>query len=175
MASGFVQAGFEAVDGADLMSGRFDLREADGLVACGGFSYGDVLGAGSGWANSILFHDELRMQFVRFFARPETFSLGVCNGCQMMAQLKDLIPGADNFPRFIHNKSARFEARTVNVKVERTKSVLLKGMQDSILPIAVAHGEGLLLSTMRCKRWQIMVKSPCGMWTVTVIQPSIIH
>ena len=145
MASGFVQAGFEAVDVhmSDLMSGRFDLREADGLVACGGFSYGDVLGAGSGWANSILFHDELRMQFVRFFARPETFSLGVCNGCQMMAQLKDLIPGADNFPRFIHNKSARFEARTVNVKVERTKSVLLKGMQDSILPIAVAHGEGL--------------------------------
>ena len=127
---------------SDLLSGRINLRDFDGLVACGGFSYGDVLGAGSGWANSILFHDELRMQFVRFFARPDTFSLGVCNGCQMMAQLKDLIPGAENFPRFIANKSARFEARTVNVKVERTKSILFKGMQDSILPIAVAHGEG---------------------------------
>ncbi|WP_298735136.1 phosphoribosylformylglycinamidine synthase [uncultured Psychrobacter sp.] len=145
MAAGFTQAGFEAVDVhmSDLLSGRINLRDFDGLVACGGFSYGDVLGAGSGWANSILFHDELRMQFVRFFARPNTFSLGVCNGCQMMAQLKDLIPGAENFPRFIANESARFEARTVNVKVERTKSILFKGMQDSILPIAVAHGEGL--------------------------------
>ena len=144
MAAGFTQAGFEAVDVhmSDLLSKRIDLRDFEGLVACGGFSYGDVLGAGSGWANSILFHDELRMQFVRFFARPNTFALGVCNGCQMMAQLKDLIPGAENFPRFIANKSARFEARTVNVKVERTKSVLFKGMQDSILPIAVAHGEG---------------------------------
>ncbi|MGA6102297.1 phosphoribosylformylglycinamidine synthase [Psychrobacter pocilloporae] len=144
MAAGFTQAGFEAVDVhmSDLLSGRINLRDFDGLVACGGFSYGDVLGAGSGWANSILFHDELRMQFVRFFARPDTFSLGVCNGCQMMAQLKDLIPGAENFPRFVANKSARFEARTVNVKIERTKSILFKGMQDSILPIAVAHGEG---------------------------------
>ncbi|MGP4712601.1 MULTISPECIES: phosphoribosylformylglycinamidine synthase [unclassified Psychrobacter] len=144
MAAGFTRAGFEAVDVhmSDLLEGRINLRDFDGLVACGGFSYGDVLGAGSGWANSILFHDELRMQFVRFFARPNTFSLGVCNGCQMMAQLKDLIPGAENFPRFIANKSARFEARTVNVKVERTKSILFKGMQDSILPIAVAHGEG---------------------------------
>ncbi|ELA09137.1 phosphoribosylformylglycinamidine synthase [Moraxella macacae 0408225] len=144
MAAGFVQAGFDAVDVhmSDLLSGRVNLRDFDGLVACGGFSYGDVLGAGAGWAKSILFHDALRMQFVRFFARPETFSLGVCNGCQMMSQLKDLIPGAQNFPRFIANQSARFEARTVNVKVERTKSVLLKGMQDSILPIAVAHGEG---------------------------------
>ncbi|WP_321156700.1 phosphoribosylformylglycinamidine synthase [Psychrobacter sp. LV10R520-6] len=144
MAAGFTQAGFEAVDVhmSDLLKGRINLRDFEGLVTCGGFSYGDVLGAGSGWANSILFHDDLRMQFVRFFARPETFTLGVCNGCQMMAQLKDLIPGAENFPRFIANKSARFEARTVNVKVERTKSVLFKGMQDSILPIAVAHGEG---------------------------------
>nr|WP_315043324.1 phosphoribosylformylglycinamidine synthase [uncultured Moraxella sp.] len=144
MASSFTQAGFEAVDVhmSDLLKGRVNLRDFDGLVACGGFSYGDVLGAGSGWAKSILFHDELRMQFVRFFTRPETFSLGVCNGCQMMSQLKDLIPGAENFPRFIANRSARFEARTVNVKIERTKSVLLKGMQDSILPIAIAHGEG---------------------------------
>ena len=144
MGAGFTRAGFDAVDVhmSDLLKGRVNLRDFDGLVACGGFSYGDVLGAGSGWAKSIMFHDELRMQFVRFFTRPETFSLGVCNGCQMMSQLKDLIPGAENFPRFVANKSARFEARTVNVKIERTKSVLLKGMQDSILPIAVAHGEG---------------------------------
>jgi len=149
MAAGFTMAGFEAVDVhmSDLIKGRIDLRDFEGLVTCGGFSYGDVLGAGSGWANSVLFHDDLRMQFVRFFARPETFSLGVCNGCQMMSQLKDLIPGAENFPRFIANKSARFEGRTVNVKVERTKSILLKGMQDSILPIAVAHGEGLATLT----------------------------
>lgn len=144
MAAGFKRAGLEAVDVhmSDLLKGRVNLRDFDGLVACGGFSYGDVLGAGAGWAKSVLFHDELRMQFVRFFTRPETFSLGVCNGCQMMSQLKDLIPGAENFPRFVANKSARFEARTVNVKIERTKSVLLKGMQESILPIAVAHGEG---------------------------------
>lgn len=144
MGAGFKRAGLEAVDVhmSDLLKGRVNLRDFDGLVACGGFSYGDVLGAGAGWAKSVLFHDELRMQFVRFFTRPETFSLGVCNGCQMMSQLKDLIPGAENFPRFIANKSARFEARTVNVKIERTKSALLKGMQESILPIAVAHGEG---------------------------------
>ncbi|OOR90828.1 phosphoribosylformylglycinamidine synthase [Moraxella caviae] len=144
MGAGFVRAGFDAVDVhmSDLMSGRINLRDFEGLVACGGFSYGDVLGAGSGWANSVLFHDELRMQFARFFHRPETFALGVCNGCQMMSQLKDLMVGAEHFPRFTFNKSARFEARTVNVRIERTKSVLLKGMQDSILPIAIAHGEG---------------------------------
>ncbi|MFC0820075.1 phosphoribosylformylglycinamidine synthase [Moraxella marmotae] len=144
MGAGFVRAGFDAIDVhmSDLMSGRINLRDFEGLVACGGFSYGDVLGAGSGWANSVLFHDELRMQFARFFHRPETFALGVCNGCQMMSQLKDLMVGAEHFPRFRANKSARFEARTVNVRVERTKSVLLKGMQDSILPIAIAHGEG---------------------------------
>ncbi|STZ56041.1 Phosphoribosylformylglycinamidine synthase [Moraxella lacunata] len=144
MAAGFKLAGFDALDVhmSDLMSGRVNLRDVDGLVACGGFSYGDVLGAGSGWANSVLHHEELSMMFARFFHRPETFALGVCNGCQMMSQLKGLMVGAEHFPRFSTNVSARFEARTVNVRVERTKSVLLKGMQDSILPIAVAHGEG---------------------------------
>lgn len=144
MAAGFKMAGFDAIDVhmSDLMRGRVDLRDFEGLVACGGFSYGDVLGAGTGWANSVLFHEELRMAFARFFHRPETFTLGVCNGCQMMSQLKELMVGAEHFPRFSANMSARFEARTVNVRVERTKSVLLKGMQDSILPIAVAHGEG---------------------------------
>lgn len=146
MAAGFVKAGFDAIDVhmSDLMRGRVHLRDFEGLVACGGFSYGDVLGAGSGWANSILFHEKLRDEFTKFFHRPETFSLGVCNGCQMMSQLKELMVGAQHFPRFVANKSARFEARTVNVRVERTKSVLLKGMQESILPIAVAHGEGLV-------------------------------
>ncbi|MDO4699545.1 MAG: phosphoribosylformylglycinamidine synthase [Moraxella sp.] len=144
MGAGFVLAGFDAIDVhmSDLMRGKVDLRDFEGLVACGGFSYGDVLGAGSGWANSVLHHNELSMMFAKFFHRPETFALGVCNGCQMMSQLKDLMVGAEHFPRFIANKSARFEARTVNVRVERTKSVLLKGMQGSILPIAVAHGEG---------------------------------
>ncbi|MDO5651608.1 MAG: phosphoribosylformylglycinamidine synthase [Moraxella sp.] len=144
MAAGFSLVGFEAIDVhmSDLMRGRVDLRDFEGLVACGGFSYGDVLGAGSGWANSVLHHDELRMMFTRFFHRESTFALGVCNGCQMMSQLKELMIGAEHFPCFSANRSARFEARTVNVKVERTKSVLLKGMQDSILPIAVAHGEG---------------------------------
>lgn len=144
MAAGFKLAGFDAIDVhmSDLMSGRVNLRDVDGLVACGGFSYGDVLGAGSGWASSILHHKELSMMFARFFHRPETFALGVCNGCQMMSQLKELMVGAEHFPRFSTNVSARFEARTVNVRVERTKSVLLKGMQESILPIAVAHGEG---------------------------------
>ncbi|STZ08501.1 Phosphoribosylformylglycinamidine synthase [Moraxella caprae] len=144
MAAGFKLAGFDALDVhmSDLMSGRVNLRDVDGLVACGGFSYGDVLGAGSGWANSVLHHEELSMMFARFFHRPETFALGVCNGCQMMSQLKGLMVGAEHFPRFSTNVSARFEARTVNVRVERTKSVLLKGMQDSILPITVAHGEG---------------------------------
>lgn len=146
MAAGFKLAGFDAIDVhmSDLMRKRVDLRHFAGLVACGGFSYGDVLGAGSGWANSILCHEELRHIFSQFFHRPETFTLGVCNGCQMMSQLKDLMIGAEHFPRFIHNKSARFEARTVNVRVENSKSILLKGMQDSILPIAVAHGEGLV-------------------------------
>ncbi|MDO4897384.1 MAG: phosphoribosylformylglycinamidine synthase [Moraxella sp.] len=144
MGAGFVMAGFDAIDVhmSDLMRGRVDLRDFEGLVACGGFSYGDVLGAGSGWANSVLHHDKLSMMFAKFFHRPETFTLGVCNGCQMMSQLKELMVGAEHFPRFVANKSARFEARTVNVRVERTKSVLLKGMQGSILPIAVAHGEG---------------------------------
>lgn len=144
MGAGFRLAGFDAIDVhmSDLLRGKVDLRDFEGLVACGGFSYGDVLGAGSGWANSVLYHDELRMAFARFFHRPETFALGVCNGCQMMSQLKDLMVGAEHFPRFIANKSARFEARTASVRIERTKSVLLKGMQDSILPVAVAHGEG---------------------------------
>ena len=144
MAAAFVAAGFEAVDvhTTDLMEGRADLKDFHGLVACGGFSYGDVLGAGSGWANTILYNDKLRDMFQAFFERPGTFTLGVCNGCQMVSQLKDIIPGARDWPRLIHNRSMQFEARYATVEVLKSPSVLLRGMEGSRLPIAVAHGEG---------------------------------
>lgn len=149
MAAGFEKAGFCSVDVhmSDLLAGHIDLNDFEGLVACGGFSYGDVLGAGGGWAKSIMFNTRLRDQFARFFQREETFSLGICNGCQMMAQLKDLIPGAQDWPRFYQNTSERFEARTVNVRVEKSRSVLLEDMAGSILPIAVAHGEGRVVGS----------------------------
>ncbi|MBJ9951043.1 phosphoribosylformylglycinamidine synthase [Acinetobacter bereziniae] len=144
MAAAFDKVGFNTVDVhmSDLLSGRVDLDDFEGLVACGGFSYGDVLGAGGGWAKSVLFNTKLRDQFEKFFNRDNTFSVGICNGCQMLAQLAPLIPGADNWPRFRRNTSEVFEARVVNVKVEKTPSILLEGMEGSILPIAVAHGEG---------------------------------
>ncbi len=144
MAAAFDKVGFNTVDVhmSDLLAGRISLDEFEGLVACGGFSYGDVLGAGGGWAKSVLFNPKLRDQFEKFFNRQETFSLGICNGCQMLSQLAPLIPGADNWPRFHRNTSEMFEARAVNVRVEKSNSVLLEGMEGSILPIAVAHGEG---------------------------------
>ena len=144
MAAAFDRAGFECVDMhmTDLLTGRLTLDGFSGLVACGGFSYGDVLGAGAGWAKSILFNDRLREMFARFFARPETFTLGVCNGCQMVSQLKDIIPGAGHWPLFTRNRSEQFEARYVTVEVLPSPSVLLKGMEGSRIGIAVAHGEG---------------------------------
>jgi len=144
MAAAFALAGFESVDVhmTDLLSGRVDLKDFQGLVACGGFSYGDVLGAGSGWARSVLFNDRLREMFAKFFARKDTFSLGVCNGCQMLSQLKDLIPGAEAWPRFVRNISEQFEARYETVEVLESPSIFFKGMAGSRLPIAVAHGEG---------------------------------
>jgi phosphoribosylformylglycinamidine synthase len=111
-------------------------------VACGGFSYGDVLGAGEGWAKSILFNSLAREEFAAFFERDATFTLGVCNGCQMLSALKELIPGADAWPRFVRNRSEQYEARLALVRIPASKSVLLAGMQNSVLPIAVAHGEG---------------------------------
>jgi phosphoribosylformylglycinamidine synthase len=113
-----------------------------GLVACGGFSYGDVLGAGEGWAKSILFNSLARDEFAAFFARGGTFTLGVCNGCQMLSALKELIPGAESWPRFVRNRSEQYEARLSLVRVPPSPSVLMAGMQGSVLPIAVAHGEG---------------------------------
>jgi phosphoribosylformylglycinamidine synthase len=137
-------AGFESHDihMSDLLSGRRNLAEFRGLVACGGFSYGDVLGAGEGWAKSILFHDRTREEFARYFGRADTFTLGVCNGCQMMAALKQLVPGAGHWPRFVRNRGEQFEGRFSLVEILDSPSVLLAGMAGSRLPVAVAHGEG---------------------------------
>jgi phosphoribosylformylglycinamidine synthase len=144
MAAAFDRAGFRAVDVhmSDLLSGRTSLRDFHGLAACGGFSYGDVLGAGEGWAKSVLFNERARDEFAAFFARKDTFSLGVCNGCQMMSNLRDLIPGAGAWPRFVQNQSERYEARLISLRIERSPSVLFQGMVGSVLPVAVAHGEG---------------------------------
>jgi phosphoribosylformylglycinamidine synthase len=144
MAAAFTRAGFKAVDVhmTDILSGRVSLRDFRGLVACGGFSYGDVLGAGEGWAKSVLFNPRARDEFSAFFARSDTFALGVCNGCQMMSNLHSIIPGAENWPRFVQNQSERFEARVASLLIEKSPSVLFAGMEGSVLPIAVAHGEG---------------------------------
>jgi len=144
MAAAFDRAGFATVDVhmSDILSGRALLNDFKGLVACGGFSYGDVLGAGEGWAKTILFNHQVRDQFETFFKRNDSFSLGVCNGCQMMANLKPLIPGAEHWPRFVRNPSEQFEARVVMVTVPKSPSILFAGMQGSSMPIVVAHGEG---------------------------------
>jgi phosphoribosylformylglycinamidine synthase len=144
MAYAFTEAGFEAYDVhmTDLQSGRANLKDFKGVVACGGFSYGDTLGAGIGWARSITFNPVLSGQFQAFFARKDTFGLGVCNGCQMFAELADIIPGAQDWPRFTTNRSERFEARLSMVEVLDSPSLFLQGMAGSRLPIAVAHGEG---------------------------------
>jgi phosphoribosylformylglycinamidine synthase len=144
MAYAFTEAGFEAYDihMTDLQQGRANLKDFQGLVACGGFSYGDTLGAGVGWARSILFNDALNDQFQAFFERQNSFGLGVCNGCQMFAELVQIIPGAAHWPRFTHNQSERFEARLAMVEVLDSPSLFFKGMAGARAPIAVAHGEG---------------------------------
>ncbi len=144
MAAAFDLAGFEAVDlhMSDLAGDRARLQGFQGLVACGGFSYGDVLGAGEGWAKSILFNAPLREQFAHWFADPETFTLGVCNGCQMLSALAELIPGASDWPRFLRNRSEQFEARLSQVEIGVSPSLFLAGMSGARLPIAVSHGEG---------------------------------
>ncbi|AMM26912.1 phosphoribosylformylglycinamidine synthase [Variovorax sp. PAMC 28711] len=144
MAYTFTEAGFEAYDVhmTDLQSGRADLADFKGVVACGGFSYGDTLGAGIGWARSITFNPKLSAQFQAFFGRADTFGLGVCNGCQMFAELADIIPGAEAWPRFTTNQSERFEARLAMVEVLESPSIFFGGLAGSRLPIAVAHGEG---------------------------------
>ncbi len=140
----FTTAGFDAYDVhmTDLQTGRRSLDEFKGFVACGGFSYGDVLGAGAGWAKSILLNPELREEFQEFFTATDTFALGICNGCQMMAHMAPIIPGAEHWPKFVRNGSEQFECRTVMVEVMETPSILFKGMEKTRLPIVVAHGEG---------------------------------
>ena len=144
MAAAFDRAGFECVDVhmQDLIDGQIKLDSFNGLVACGGFSYGDVLGAGGGWAKSILYSDKVSNMFEKFFNRTDTFSLGVCNGCQMMSQLRDLIPGATSWPDFVRNQSEQFEARLVMVEIMESPSILFKDMTGSKIPVVVAHGEG---------------------------------
>jgi len=144
MGAAFDRAGFDAVDVhmSDVLAGRAQLKDFKGLVACGGFSYGDVLGAGEGWAKTILFNSQARDQFQSFFHRNDSFSLGVCNGCQMMSNLKSLVPGADHWPRFVRNVSEQFEARFSMVGIEKSPSVLFDGMAGTMMPVAVAHGEG---------------------------------
>ncbi|MEK9714002.1 MAG: phosphoribosylformylglycinamidine synthase, partial [Thalassolituus sp.] len=144
MAAAFDRAGFATVDVhmSDILSGSVTLEGFRGLVACGGFSYGDVLGAGEGWAKSILFNEQARGQFKAFFERNDTFALGVCNGCQMLSNLHELIPGAEHWPHFVRNTSEQFEARVAMVEVQESDSVFLAGMAGSRMPIAIAHGEG---------------------------------
>ena len=144
MAAAFTRAGFQAVDVhmSDLLSGRADLADFQMLAACGGFSYGDVLGAGEGWAKTILFNDRLRDQFAEFFARPDTLALGVCNGCQMMSNLAEIIPGAEGWAKFKRNESEQFEARLSMVRVPKSPSLVLGEMAGSALPVVVSHGEG---------------------------------
>ncbi len=144
MAAAFSAVGFDAVDVhmSDLLAGRVNLQDMKGLAACGGFSYGDVLGAGEGWAKTILYHEQLSQQFAAYFARSDTFSLGVCNGCQMMSNLKNIIPGAEHWPKFVRNISEQYEARFAQVEISDSPSILLQGMAGSVLPVVVSHGEG---------------------------------
>jgi phosphoribosylformylglycinamidine synthase len=144
MAAAFDRAGFAAIDVhmTDILAGRRSLADFRGFVACGGFSYGDVLGAGEGWAKSILFNARARDDFAAFFARSDSFALGVCNGCQMMSNLSELIPGTAHWPHFVRNKSEQFEARFGLLEVERSPSLFFRGMEGSRIPVATAHGEG---------------------------------
>ncbi len=144
MAAAFDRAGFNAIDVhmSDILAGRVDLNDFKGMVACGGFSYGDVLGAGEGWAKSALFNSRARDAFQGFFERTDSFTLGVCNGCQMMSNLHELIPGSEFWPHFVRNRSEQFEARVAMVQVQESNSIFLQGMAGSRMPIAIAHGEG---------------------------------
>jgi phosphoribosylformylglycinamidine synthase len=143
MAAAFDAVGFDAVDvtTTDLVQG-LSLDDFSGFAACGGFSFGDVLGAGEGWGKSILYNDGLKDSFEQFFNRNDTFAIGVCNGCQMLSSIKQLVPGADHWPRFLRNTSEQYEARFVMVEISSEKSVLFKDMQGSRLPVSTAHGEG---------------------------------
>jgi phosphoribosylformylglycinamidine synthase len=147
MAAAFDRAGFEAFDlhMSDVISGRVSLAGFAGFAACGGFSYGDVLGGGEGWAKSILLNPRARDEFAAFFARKDSFALGVCNGCQMLGALAELVPGAADWPRFVKNRSEQFEARLVLVEIPKSPSLFFSGMEGSRIPVVTAHGEGRAL------------------------------
>ena len=144
MAAAFHYAGFESIDVhmQDLLTGHFNLLDVRAFVACGGFSYGDVLGAGEGWAKVILNNPILKEQFITFFEKNNTIALGVCNGCQMLSNLKSIIPGAEFWPKFVRNASDQFESRVVSVKIPQTNSIFFKDMAGSVIPVITAHGEG---------------------------------
>ena len=146
-AAAFHLAGFEAEDVhmQDLLDGSKNINNFNGMAVCGGFSYGDVLGAGGGWSKTILYNSKIKDQFKEFFQKDSTFTLGVCNGCQMLSNIKSIIPGADAWPRFIKNYSDQFEARLVQVEIKNSNSVLLDSMNGWQVPIASAHGEGRTL------------------------------
>ena len=146
MAAAFERAGFTAVDVhmSDVLGSRVSLSDFQGIAACGGFSYGDVLGAGEGWAKSIMYSQRAYDEFSAFFHRTDSFGLGICNGCQMMSNLFELIPGAMSWPRFVRNKSEQFEARVNMVEVLESPSLFLEGMHGSMMPIVVSHGEGMM-------------------------------
>ena len=159
MAAAFDRAGFQTFDVhmSDIIEGRVSLADFKGFAACGGFSFGDVLGAGAGWAKSILFNERARADFEKFFSRSDSFALGVCNGCQMMSNLRDLIPGASHWPRFVRNRSEQFEARLVMVEIPESPSIFFTGMAGSRMPIATAHGEGRALFDVKGSRDKALV------------------
>ena len=179
MGAVFHQAGFASVDVhmSEILSGKVELSQFVGLIACGGFSYGDVLGAGEGWAKSILHNARARDQFEQFFQRTDTFGLGVCNGCQMMANLQELIPGATNWPKFVTNRSEQFEARFSLVQIQPGPSILFAGMQGSHMPIAVSHGEGRadILIQLAPHNLLKVLKCPCDLSTTILIPLSLIQ
>jgi len=160
MAAAFTQAGFIASDVhmSDILSGRISLSVFHGIAACGGFSYGDVLGAGRGWANSILYNNQTKEEFSQFFSRSDSFALGVCNGCQMISNLKEIIPGTQNWPSFERNTSEQFEARFTSVEIQNSDSLFFDGMAGSIMPIAIAHGEGRVSFASSQNKSNISVK-----------------
>jgi len=149
MAMAFHRAGFDSYDVhmQDILDGKIDLMDFQGMAACGGFSYGDVLGAGKGWANSILFHEKIKQNFIEYFADMHKFTLGVCNGCQMLSSLKEIIPGTGNWPKFLKNNSQQFEARFSSITIENGNSLFFEGMQGARIPVAIAHGEGRAVFT----------------------------
>ncbi|MDE3208439.1 MAG: phosphoribosylformylglycinamidine synthase, partial [Pseudomonadota bacterium] len=174
MAAAFDAAGFTAVDVhmSDILSKRVVFDNFHGLVACGGFSYGDVLGAGAGWARSILFNEYVLSIFEKFFHRPDTFALGVCNGCQMMSHLAPIIPGAIGWPKFLRNRSEQFEARLVNVEIQRSPSIFFHGMEGSILPVVVSHGEGRVVHDNSMIRPYLVMRYVDSNLCPTMLYPS---